>query len=85
MINQQGVHKFTKYDIEQIDENRTKLTRSSPFGSGPSTMEFNIPAERFQRYYAGEGNVQELFPELCADDREFIMTGITPDEWPAEI
>lgn len=25
--------------------------------------------------------IQEAFPELNEDQREFIMTGITPDEW----
>jgi len=25
--------------------------------------------------------IQDCFPYLNADDREFIMTGITPDEW----
>jgi len=25
--------------------------------------------------------VQEAFPNLSADDREFIMTGVTSDEW----
>jgi hypothetical protein len=24
---------------------------------------------------------QDAFPQLSEDDREFIMTGITPDEW----
>jgi len=26
-------------------------------------------------------NVQEIFPQLSPDEREFIKTGITPDEW----
>lgn len=25
--------------------------------------------------------IQDAMPNLSADDREFIMTGITPDEW----
>ena len=25
--------------------------------------------------------VQDMFPELSVDQREFLMTGITPDEW----
>ena len=28
--------------------------------------------------------IQDAFPELNDDQREFIMTGVTPDEW-AEI
>ena len=26
-------------------------------------------------------NVQDIFPQLSPDEREFIKTGITPDEW----
>lgn len=26
-------------------------------------------------------NVQEIFPQLSPEEREFIKTGITPDEW----
>lgn len=25
--------------------------------------------------------IQDAFPTLSADDREFLMTGITPEEW----
>ena len=25
--------------------------------------------------------IQEIFPELTADQREFLLTGITPEEW----
>ena len=28
---------------------------------------------------------QDAFPSLSADEREFIMTGVTPEEWEAEI
>ena len=27
--------------------------------------------------------VQDAFPDLCAEDREFLMSGITPEEWEA--
>jgi hypothetical protein len=25
--------------------------------------------------------IQDFFPELTSDEREFLMTGVTPDEW----
>jgi|TARA_R100000697_G_scaffold25916_1_gene34391 hypothetical protein len=28
--------------------------------------------------------IQDVMPDISADEREFIMTGITPDEWDAE-
>jgi len=27
--------------------------------------------------------VQDIFPHLTAEEREFLLTGITPDEWAA--
>lgn len=26
-------------------------------------------------------NIQDVFPNLSDDDREFLITGITPEEW----
>lgn len=31
--------------------------------------------------YAGGALIQNAFPFLTPDQREFLMTGITPDEW----
>ena len=28
--------------------------------------------------------IQDAFPDLSADDREFILHGITPEEWPVD-
>jgi len=29
----------------------------------------------------GEGYIQDIFPHLSDDEREFIMIGITAEEW----
>lgn len=29
--------------------------------------------------------IQDAFPDLSEDDREFILSGITPEEWLAEV
>ncbi|MFA7408394.1 MAG: hypothetical protein WCY93_11320 [Anaerolineaceae bacterium] len=44
-----------------------------------------IPAnpEDLLRWENGEDNIQALMPYLTAEDREFILTGITPEEWSA--
>tara|TARA_R100000742_G_C4279094_1_gene102912 strand:- start:1763 stop:1921 length:159 start_codon:yes stop_codon:yes gene_type:complete len=36
---------------------------------------------KLDRYYGGKECVQDVFPTLDADQREFIMTGVTPAEW----
>lgn len=48
------------------------------------SMEFNMTEEEFRacftRWVDGE-LIQKAFPMLSADEREFIMNGITPEEW----
>ncbi len=33
------------------------------------------------RYAGGKERIQDVFPHLTADEREFLMTGITAKEW----
>ena len=44
-------------------------------------MDLPITEEALQRYENGEGTVQDIFPSLPPEQREFLMTGITPEEW----
>lgn len=44
-------------------------------------MDLPITPEDLARYDAGEGHVQNIFPNLNADQMEFIMSGITREEW----
>lgn len=44
------------------------------------TRHLDITEEQELRIQAGE-LVQDVVPHLSADDREFLMTGITADEW----
>ena len=45
-------------------------------------MDKRTMVARLEDWAAGK-NVQNVFPDLSADDREFLMTGITPAEWDA--
>jgi hypothetical protein len=40
-------------------------------------------AEEIAAYLRGEVDdlIQNVFPKMSAEDREFLMTGITPQEW----
>jgi hypothetical protein len=59
---------------------KTSVTRVSPFSGKSHTMEIDIDPRGFSRWKAGE-MIQVAMPELTADEREFLMTGITPEEW----
>ena len=57
------------------------VTRRSPFSKTENTMELDITPEQLARYEQGNELIQNVFPDLSSEHREFIMTGITPEEW----
>jgi hypothetical protein len=49
-----------------------------------NTMIFDMEPDEFYSAYNHWQNgklIQDAFPSLSVVEREFIMTGITPDEW----
>ena len=59
------------------------VTRLSPFSRTRNTIDVDITAEQLARYENGEELIQNVFPNLSPEHREFIKTGITPEEWDA--
>jgi hypothetical protein len=57
-----------------------KITRTSQATGITRDMELDITDEQILKYEAGE-LIQKAFPNLTPAEREFIMTGITEDEW----
>jgi hypothetical protein len=47
------------------------------------SLEIPVDFDKLQAWRSGatKGHIQDVFPELNADQREFLMTGITPEEW----
>lgn len=56
------------------------ITRTSPFTGITRTKDILVTEEQLDRWQAGE-LIQNAMPNLSADDREFVMTGITAEEW----
>ena len=56
------------------------ITRTSTLSGHISSMDIDVTLEQVASWEQGE-LVQNAMPNLSADDREFIMTGITPTEW----
>lgn len=56
------------------------ITRKSPFTSIVHSMEINVTEEQLRNWKAGVV-IQKAMPNVSPDEREFIMTGITPQEW----
>jgi len=57
-----------------------KITRLSPISGVRHTMELDVTAKQIVSWEKGE-MIQNVFPHLTAGEREFIKTGITPDDW----
>lgn len=60
--------------------NNMLVTRTSPFSGKVHTMDINVTEAQIAAWQNGE-LIQRAFPHLSADEREFIKTGITPQEW----
>ncbi len=58
-----------------------KITRKSPFTGKEVTKDINITQEQYERWLNQEDLIQNIMPNISADDREFIISGITSEEW----
>ena len=57
------------------------VTRKSMLSGIERSIDLPITEEQIRRWNAREGYIQEIFSNLSADEREFIMTGISAEEW----
>jgi hypothetical protein len=58
-----------------------KITKTSPFSGKSNTREIPVTEQELTDWMDGDRNIQDCLGHLSADDREFLMTGITPEEW----
>ena len=59
-----------------------QVTRQSIITKKINTMELPITQEHLDTYETvGDILIQDAFPNLDAEQREFILTGVTPQEW----
>jgi hypothetical protein len=58
-----------------------KVTKQSQISGIVRTMELDITAQQLWNYEMGLGLIQDVFPNLNSSEREFLMTGVTDEEW----
>ena len=56
------------------------ITRKSLISGNINSMSLPITEEQYNAWEQGT-LVQDAMPHLTPDEREFVMTGITPEEW----
>ena len=60
-----------------------KITRTSTLTGEETTMDLEITSEQLEEYNLPPNErrlIQDIMPDLSADEREFLITGITPME-----
>jgi len=59
-----------------------EITRRSMLTGKTHTREVNVTQQEIAAWQAG-ALIQDAMPFLNDDEREFVKTGITPEEWSA--
>jgi hypothetical protein len=57
------------------------ITRRSPLTGKLNEMDLPISEDQIRLYQQGGILVQQAFPNLNPDQREFFKTGYTPEDW----
>ena len=57
------------------------ITRKSWISGETHTLDLPVTEEQLDAYYDKGVLIQNAFPNLNADEREFIKSGITAEEW----
>ena len=77
-------HKFFWMDPcnpTRVGYNRgMKVTRTSFYSGITRTLDLDITEAQMEAYQTGT-LIQNAFPDLSDADREFIITGVTGEEW----
>jgi hypothetical protein len=56
------------------------VTRKSMMSGEVRTLNLDVTNQQLQRWRAGE-LIQNVMPKLTPSEREFIITGVTDEEW----
>jgi hypothetical protein len=57
------------------------VTKESRISGKISSMDLDITSDQLERINLKIELIQNIVPHLSSEQREFLITGITPDEW----
>lgn len=63
-----------------IDETTMSVSNVSNYSGKTHTIQISATPQQFTTWSCG-ALIQEAFPDLTPDEREFIISGITKEEW----
>lgn len=67
--------------IEENEKCAIIITKKSPVTGAMNTRTIYARMSDFYSWQRGETLVQTAMPYLSVDDREFIISGCTPEDW----
>lgn len=57
-----------------------KITKIHPKTGEENTLDLDITKDQMRRWFQGE-HIQVVMPELTADEREFMISGLLPGQY----
>lgn len=58
-----------------------EITKIHPITGESNTLDLDVTEEDLQRWKAEKLSVQNVFPHLNSDEREFLISGLLPGEF----
>jgi len=58
-----------------------KITKRSPRTGEDNTMDLPVTPQELAAWQKGPGLIQNMLPQLTSEQREFLLTGYTPEDW----
>lgn len=72
--------------VTNSDVPRYMVSRRSGMSGNVNTMVLAVTEQQLTEFATGGSKgrfIQEIFPHLSPEEREFLKTGISPSEWEA--
>lgn len=60
---------------------KMQIRRVSPVTGKETVLDIPVDPRDYLEWQGGKGPIQDLMPYLSDNDREFILSGILPEEW----
>lgn len=57
------------------------ITRTSMATGVTRTLDLPVTQAQLAAFESNQGLIQDIFPQLSDSDREFILSGMTDEEW----
>ena len=69
------------HKIEHVDDGFVRVHRSSVITGNVNSMVLPTRQGELEYWEESMALVQDVFPHFTPDQREFLISGSTPDEW----